>query len=56
MLEALAVDKKCYAKLYPYSRVKKREPLIALGPHQLRGIIAVAIYINTQSTAHSLYV
>ena len=32
MLEAMEVDKACYARLYSYSR--QREPLIALGAHQ----------------------
>ena len=29
-LDALAVGKTCYARLYSYSRLKKKEPLIAL--------------------------
>ena len=33
-LEALAVGKACSARLYSYSRLKKRDPLIALGSHQ----------------------
>ena len=33
LIEALAVDKACYARLYSYPRLKKREPLIALGCH-----------------------
>ena len=32
--EALAVGKACCARLYSYSRLKKREPLIALGSNQ----------------------
>ena len=30
----LAVGKAYYARLYSYSRLKHREPLIALGSHQ----------------------
>ena len=33
-LDALAIGKACCARLYSYSRMKKREPLIALGSHQ----------------------
>ena len=33
-LEALAVGKACYQSLYSYSKLKKREPLIALGSYQ----------------------
>ena len=36
-LEALAVGKACYARLYSYPRFKKREPLIALGFHPGEG-------------------
>ena len=32
-LEALAVDTACYVRLYSYSRLRKSEPLIALGSH-----------------------
>ena len=32
-LEALAVGKSCCARLYSYSRFKKREHSIALGAH-----------------------
>ena len=33
-LEALAVGKACYARLYSNARFRTREPLIALGHHQ----------------------
>ena len=33
LLEALAVGNACYARLYSYSRLKKREGLIALDSH-----------------------
>ena len=41
-LEALAVGKACPARLYSYSRLKKREPLIALGSHQ--GVLNFCIH------------
>ena len=33
-IEALAVGKSCYVRLYSYSRLKKRKYLIALGSLQ----------------------
>ena len=33
-LETLAVGKACCARIYSYSRLKQREPLIAVGSHQ----------------------
>ena len=36
-LEALAVGNTCYARWYSYSRLAKRDTVIALGCHQKRG-------------------
>ena len=48
-LEALAVDKACYARLYSNSRLKHREPLLALGSHQGGGGV---VFISASAVLH----